>query len=263
MHVCGCDLGSATGKAVILNERGITSFAVVRSTRNPEMTANLVLQRALEKAGLLNTDDLKYIVGTGYGRESVSIINENISEITCHACGAYWMYPNVRTVIDIGGQDSKVISLNEKGKVLEFSMNDKCAAGTGRFFEAMSRALDCSLKELSELALQSETPVNISKQCSVFAESEVITLINKGMNTSDIAAGIYDSIARRIHSMVYRLGIIPDIVLTGGCGNSKGLIRSLEKRLGISIAKLPCDPQIIGAVGAALFAKERVITPSA
>jgi predicted CoA-substrate-specific enzyme activase len=263
MNVCGCDLGSSTGKAVIMNEHGISSFAVIRSTRHPEMTANLVLQQALEKAGLSDKDELKYIVGTGYGRESVSIIHENISEITCHAYGAHWMYPKVRTVIDIGGQDSKVISLNDKGKVLEFSMNDKCAAGTGRFFEAMARALDCDLEELSELALQSDTPVNISKQCSVFAESEVITLINKGMNPTDIAAGIYDSIARRIHSMVYRLGIIPDIVLTGGCGNSKGLIRSLEKRLGISIAKLSYDPQITGALGAALLAKERVATRSA
>lgn len=257
MNICGCDLGSATGKAVIMNDHGITSFAVVRSTRNPEMTADLVLHQALEKAGLVDTKDLEYIVGTGYGRESVSLINENISEITCHAYGAHWMYPKVRTVIDIGGQDSKVISLNEKGKVLDFSMNDKCAAGTGRFFEAMARALDCSLEDLSELALQSDTPVNISKQCSVFAESEVITLINNGMNATDIAAGIYDAIARRIHAMVYRLGIIPDIVLTGGCGNSKGLIRSLEKRLGVSIAKIPRDPQIAGAVGAALFAKER------
>ena len=198
MNVCGCDLGSATGKAVIMNEKGIASFAVMKSTRNPEMTAKLVLQQALENAKLTDTGKLDYIVGTGYGRENATIIDENISEITCHAHGAHWMYPDVRTVIDIGGQDSKVISLDEKGKVLEFSMNDKCAAGTGRFFEAMARALDCSLEELSELALEAETPVNISKQCSVFAESEVITLINKGIKPTDIAAGIYDSIARRI-----------------------------------------------------------------
>lgn len=258
MHVCGCDLGSATGKAVILNGHGIASFAIVKSTRNPEATADLVVREALEKAGLSHRDHLDYIVGTGYGRESIPDINENISEITCHACGAYWMYPQVRTVIDIGGQDSKVISLNERGKVLDFYMNDKCAAGTGRFFEAMARVLDCDFEELSELALQSDTPVSISKQCSVFAESEVITLIHKGIDPVDIAAGIFDAIARRIHSMAYRLGINPGIVLTGGCGGNKGLINSLEKRLGISITRLPHDPQIAGALGAALFAKARV-----
>jgi (R)-2-hydroxyacyl-CoA dehydratese activating ATPase len=262
MYFCGCDLGSATGKAVILNSDGIASFSVIQSTISPELTAKNVIAEALAKAGLASVASLKYIVGTGYGREAVSIINENISEITCHAYGAYWMDPKVRTVIDIGGQDSKVISLNDKGKVMDFSMNDKCAAGTGRFFEAMTRTLGCSHKGLSDLALQSETPVNISKQCSVFAESEVITLINKGINPIHIAAGIYDSISRRIHSMVYRLGIISDVVLTGGCGRSKGLVRSLEKRLGVPIAKLPCNPQIAGALGAALLAMERTRSES-
>jgi predicted CoA-substrate-specific enzyme activase len=257
MIIGGCDLGSATGKVVIMNNNTILSWSVVRSTRSPEMTAQLAMEEALGRAGLSAVADLQYIIGTGYGRMGVSFINDNLSEITCHAQGAHWLYPTVGTVVDIGGQDCKVISLDGRGKVLEFAMNDKCAAGTGRFFEAMARALDCSLEELSALSLQSNTPAAITKQCSVFAESEVVTLINNGISAADISAGLHDSIARRIHSMVYKVGINPDVVLTGGCANNEGLVKSLENRLGVSIAKLPQNPQIAGALGAALFAREK------
>lgn len=258
MIVCGCDLGSATGKTVLLDGESILSWAVVKATRSPEMTAQLVLDEALDKAGLTITD-VKYIVGTGYGRSGVSFISYNMSEITCHARGAHWMYPGVRTVIDIGGQDCKVMSLDYNGKVLEFSMNDKCAAGTGRFFEAMARVLDCNLDELSALAVKSHNPANISKQCSVFAESEVVTLINSGVNVEDIAAGIYDSIARRIYSMVNKVGSNPDVVLTGGCAKNEALIKSLEKHLNMGLAKLVYNPQIAGALGAALFARDKAV----
>jgi predicted CoA-substrate-specific enzyme activase len=257
MNVCGCDLGSATGKAVIMNQGKIISSAVIKSTRNPETTAQVVIEEALKRAGLSSLDDLDCIIGTGYGRENVSFIHENISEITCHARGAYWMLPSVRTVIDIGGQDSKVMSLNGEGKIVDYIMNDKCAAGTGRFLEAMSRSLDCSMEELSQFSLQSETPVIISKQCSVFAESEVVTLINNGENIYDIVAGIHDSIARRIHAMAYKIGFKGEVVLTGGCAKNQGLIKSLEKRLDVIIHELPENPQIAGTIGAALFANDR------
>lgn len=259
MIISGCDLGSATGKAVIMNDDAIISWAVVPATRKPEMTAQLVMEEAIRRAGLSAIADLDYIVGTGYGRMGVPFINENISEITCHAYGAHWLLPAVRTVVDIGGQDCKVISLSASGKVIDFGMNDKCAAGTGRFFESMTRALDCSLEELADFSLQSNSPAAITKQCSVFAESEVVTLINNGVNIVDIAAGIHESIARRIHSMVYRIGINPDVVLTGGCANNEGLIKSLEARLGVSISRLPQNPQIVGAIGAALFAREKAV----
>lgn len=256
MYYCGCDLGSATGKAVIVDEEKIISWAVMNSKGNPEKTAQTVLEKAIAKAGLDSREALSTIVGTGYGREGVSFIQSNISEITCHAHGAFWMNTKVRTVIDIGGQDCKVIALNNQGKILDFMMNDKCAAGTGRFFEAMGRALDCTLEELSEFALESDNPVAISKQCSVFAESEVVTLINKGADIHDIAAGIHDSIARRIFSMANKTGINAEVVLTGGCAQNQALIRSLEKRLNFKLAPLSENPQIAGALGAALLGRD-------
>ncbi|ACL19159.1 CoA-substrate-specific enzyme activase [Desulfitobacterium hafniense DCB-2] len=256
MIVCGCDLGSATGKAVLLKGDKILSWAVVKSARNPEITAQQVLEEALDKAGLVKSE-IHYVVGTGYGRTGVSFIQDNMSEITCHARGAHWMHPNVRTVVDIGGQDCKVIALDEAGKVLEFGMNDKCAAGTGRFFEAMARVLDCTMSELSTLALNSANPANITKQCSVFAESEVVTMINNGVKAEDIAAGIHDSIARRIHAMTYKIGIKTDVVITGGCARNEALTKSLEKQLGVSIHQLTFNPQIAGALGAALLARDR------
>jgi predicted CoA-substrate-specific enzyme activase len=258
MLVGGCDVGSATGKAVIMRNGEIISYEIIPSTTKPEVTARTVMDMALKKAGLSSISELDYIVGTGYGRLKVPFANENISEITCHARGAQWLLPTVRTVVDIGGQDCKVMSLGENGKVLEFVMNDRCAAGTGRFFEAMARALDCSLQGLSELALQGKDPATISSQCSVFAESEVITLVNEGKELSDIVAGLHASIASRLNSMVRKVGLVEDVVLTGGCAKNDGLAKALEEKLGMRVKKLPLDPQIAGAIGAALIAAERV-----
>lgn len=257
MLVAGCDLGSATGKVIIMRDGAIVSSAVVRSTMVPEKTGMLALEKALEKIGLHPLADLQYILGTGYGRRSVSFIKENLSEITCHARGAHWLHPQTRTVVDVGGQDCKVISMDDRGKVVEFAMNDKCAAGTGKFFEVMARTFDCSLDEFAELSLQSNAPANITKQCSVFAESEVVTLIYNGVDQSDIAAGLVDSIVRRIVAMIHKVGCTPELVVTGGCAKNEGLVRGLEKAFGDKIARLP-DPQMIGALGAALFAQDRV-----
>jgi (R)-2-hydroxyacyl-CoA dehydratese activating ATPase len=258
MLVGGCDVGSATGKAVIMRNGDVISYEIIPSTTKPEVTARTVMDMALKKAGVSSISELDYIVGTGYGRLKVPFANENISEITCHARGAQWLLPTVRTVVDIGGQDCKVMSLGENGKVLEFVMNDRCAAGTGRFFEAMARVLDCGLQGLSELALQGKNPATISSQCSVFAESEVVTLVNEGKELSDIVAGLHASIASRLNSMVRKVGLVEDVVLTGGCAKNDGLAKALEEKLGMSVKKLPIDPQIVGAIGAALIAAERV-----
>lgn len=257
MYFCGCDLGSATGKAVIIDEERIISWAVIRSTRSPELTATEVLNEALEKAGL-KRENINHIIGTGYGREGVSYIQKNISEISCHAKGAFSLDPSVRTIIDIGGQDSKVIALNDKGKVTDFQMNDKCAAGTGRFFEAMCRVLDCSLEELSAFAANADKPCIISKQCGIFAESEVISLLNKGENISNISAGLHDSVARRVLSLANRIGVEPSVTMTGGCANNDALVRQLENVLGLKVSRLSENPQIMGALGAALYAKEKM-----
>lgn len=257
MFTAGCDIGSTTGKVVILKDDRMIAWSIARAAQGPEATARQVMQEALSKAGLESIDDLSCIIGTGYGRSNVSYIHDNVSEISCHAKGAHWLHPAVRTIVDIGGQDCKVISLNNAGKVVEFSMNDKCAAGTGRFFESMSRVLDCSLDDLATYSGQSTTPLTISKQCSVFIESEVITLINNNVNICDIAASIHDSIARRIQGMVYKIGIVEDVVLTGGCARNQALIRSLEQQLRSKIVQLDENPQLAGALGAALFAREK------
>jgi predicted CoA-substrate-specific enzyme activase len=251
MIVGGCDIGSATGKAVIMKNGTIVSYTIIPSTTKPELTARMAMDAAIEKAGLSSLGDLRYIVGTGYGRLKVPFANENISEITCHARGAQWLCATVRTVIDIGGQDCKVMSLSDSGKVLEFVMNDRCAAGTGRFFEAMARVLNCGLEGLSTLSLQGKNPSTISSQCSVFAESEVITLVNEGVDLADIVAG-------RLNSMVGKVGLIEDVALTGGCAKNEGLVRALEAKLRITVKRLPEDPQIVGALGAALIAREKL-----
>jgi predicted CoA-substrate-specific enzyme activase len=258
MIVGGCDVGSATGKAVVMKDSTIASYTIIPSTTRPEVTARIAMDEAIKKAGLSSLEDLQYIVGTGYGRLKVPFANENISEITCHARGAHWLCHTVRTVVDIGGQDCKVMSVDDKGKVLEFVMNDRCAAGTGRFFEAMARVLDCGLEGLSSLSLQSKSPATITSQCSVFAESEVITLVNEGTNLVDIVAGLHNSIAGRLNSMVRKVGLVEDVALTGGCAKNEGLVKALEEKLGVSVKKLPEDPQIVGAIGAALIARERV-----
>ena len=167
------------------------------------------------------------------------------------------MCPTVRTVVDIGGQDCKVMSVSAEGKVVEFTMNDKCAAGTGRFFEAMARVLDCGLEGLSRLSLQGKNPAKISSQCSVFAESEVITLVNEGVDLADIVAGLHNSVASRLNSMVGKVGLVEDVALTGGCAKNEGLVKVLEDKLGVRVMRLPQDPQIAGAIGAALIAREK------
>lgn len=258
MIVGGCDVGSTTGKAVVMNDGEIISHYIIPSTTKPENTARIAMEETLKGAGLSSIGDLEYIVGTGYGRLKVPFANENTSEITCHGRGAQWLSPRIRTVVDIGGQDCKVISLNGKGKVVEFVMNDRCAAGTGRFFEAMARVLDCGLEGISALANQGENAASITSQCSVFAESEVVTLINEGLDLPDIIAGINDSVAGRLSGMVRRVGLVEELAITGGCSKNDGLVLSLEKKLGVKVTRLPMDPQIAGAVGAAVIASEKI-----
>ncbi|RMD83508.1 MAG: CoA activase [Candidatus Dadabacteria bacterium] len=253
----GCDVGSTTGKAVILDDDRILAHHIVPSTVNPVKTAEMAMQAALEAAGLSSVEDLDYIVGTGYGRLKVPFAHENVSEITCHARGAHWLNPEVRTVVDIGGQDCKVISVDPRGRVLEFAMNDRCAAGTGRFFEAMARVLDCGLEGISALENQGNQPAQITSQCSVFAESEVVTLINEGIELPNLIAGINMAVANRLFAMVRRVGLVEKIVLTGGCSKNLGLAKALETKLGVKVDTLPADPQIAGALGAALIARDK------
>jgi len=258
MYVGGLDIGSATGKAVVMKDGDMVGCAVSNSNANPTRTAETVMQDAIAQAGISSVDQLEKIVCTGYGRLNIPFAEENLSEISCHAKGAHWLVPSIRTVIDIGGQDCKVISLTQKGTVLDFKMNDRCAAGTGRFFEAMARALCCGLDGLSALENQGDEPCTISNQCSVFAESEVVTLVNEGVDMPNIISGINLSVASRLTSMARRVGVVNDVALTGGCSKNHGLAKALARKLDIELQSLPQDPQIAGALGAALFAAERL-----
>ena len=253
----GLDVGSTTGKVVLIDdEEKILGQSVVRSSHGPQATADKAMALALQAAGLPADTRAAYLVSTGYGRLNVQGADEDISEISCHARGAFHVNPSIRTLVDIGGQDCKVISINQKGRVVDFQMNDKCSAGTGRFFEVMTRVLDCTFEELAAAALKSTNPRQISKQCSVFAESEVISLVNNNVPFEDISAGIHEAIGRRILGMIFKLGLEPEVGLTGGCAQNPALVAVLEKLLQVKLAPLSVHPQIMGALGAAMYAKE-------
>ena len=259
-YVCGCDVGSTFGKAVIMDLDGtILGDATVRSKINPEDTSDLVIGEALEASNLgIKRDDILYLVGTGYGRTRILGADENISEISCHAMGVHVANPGVHTIIDIGGQDIKAISLDDDGQVSNFAMNDKCAAGTGRFFENMARVFDCDLTEFSEMSLKSKEPCAISSQCGIFAETEVISLFSQKKSPSDVAAGIQVSVAKRCRTLLKGVGNKPLLTMTGGCAKNYGLRKQLEEIMSCTIVDLPIDPQLMGAIGAAEFARRRM-----
>lgn len=254
----GCDVGSTYGKCVIIDENGkIAGNATVRSKINPVQTANLALEEAISKVeGLNSAEELTYLVGTGYGRNKVPFADENISEISCHAMGVYVTDPSITGIIDIGGQDVKGIAIDKDGTVKNFAMNDKCAAGTGKFFEAMARAFEMSLEDFCKLSLTAKNVISITAQCAVFAESEVISLVGEGKPMEEIAAGLQVSIAKRCFVMAKKAGTDGKITLTGGCAKNEGLKKAIEQVLKIQIAELPIDPQLMGALGAAEYARQ-------
>ncbi len=263
-YVCGCDVGSTYGKAAIMDLEGrVLGTSIVRSKLDPEKTSLLSVEEAIRNCNgscsIRGLEDFVCIIGTGYGRNRVPFADENISEITCHAMGVHITNPQVRTIVDIGGQDMKGIRIDADGSVRHFAMNDKCAAGTGRFFEAMIRAFECSFEEFSELSLKARQIVPITSQCSVFAESEVVSLVAQKKNISDIAAGIQASVAKRCFTMLKSAGIEQEVTMTGGCAKNLGLKKGLEKLLGFNIAQLDTDPQIIGSLGAVEFARRKAL----
>jgi predicted CoA-substrate-specific enzyme activase len=255
-YFAGCDVGSTTGKAVIIDDDGILASSIVPREIDPEDTARLAIQSAIDSiTGIAGIKDFTALVGTGYGRSALSFVNENVSEISCHALGAFSCNHSVKTIVDIGGQDVKGIAIKDDGMVLEFAMNDKCAAGTGRFFEAMSRIFRVGLEEFAEISLGSRQPIPVTAQCSVFAETEVISLLALKNSPADVAAGIELAVAKRCFTLLKRVGIRPHVTVTGGCAKNRGLIKALEGILKVPITPLSVDPQIIGALGAALYAK--------
>ena len=256
MIFAGCDVGSLSAEAVIINDGSILSFQIMRVRPRPEQSAADVMDAALSKAGL-SLDDIHCCISTGYGRENIPFAHGNVSEISCHAKGAHWLIPSVRTVIDVGGQDCKAIVVDENGSLGKFVMNDKCAAGTGRFLEGISKTLGLSLEELGALPLRAQKPLPITNICSVFIELEALCLINEGEDLADITAGINQAMATRIKTLVGRIGIKKDVCITGGVAKNTGVVKSIEEILNVNVVDMPEDPQIIGALGAALFAQVR------
>ncbi len=255
MAYAGVDIGAITAKAALFSPQGeLLSAAVAPAGYNRAQAAKDILDLTLERAGL-NRDQVIRLVATGYGRVQVPGADRTVTEITCHARGARWLCPEAGSVIDIGGQDSKGIALSPQGKVVDFVMNDKCAAGTGRFLEVMADALEVDLDQFGVLSTQAERRAKISSTCTVFAESEVVTHIASGQPREAIIAGIHESIAARVASMVGRIPLRDVVVLTGGVAQNPGVIRMLEEKLGRPIF-VPERAQLAGAIGAALIAKE-------
>lgn len=254
----GCDVGSTYTKTVILDEMGrIVASNTLRSKINSEESAKAGLYEALAEAGLKSIDELSYLIGTGYGRNKVPQAQENISEISCHAMGVHVTNPTVKAIIDIGGQDVKGISVDTDGTVKTFAMNDKCAAGTGRFFESMAKAFELDLPEFCKLSLKAKNVIPITAQCTVFAESEVITLAGEGKPREEIAAGIQLAVAKRCFVMAKKAGATDSITLTGGCAKNEGLKRAIEHVLKLKVIDLKIDPQLMGALGAAEYARQK------
>lgn len=256
----GIDIGSTASKALIMRDRKVLSSVIGPSSVNPAKTAMEVFQKACREADVADTQ-IHCVIGTGYGRAKVAFAKQNVSEISCHAAGAYFLMPEARTVIDIGGQDCKAVSLEENGLLKNFAMNEKCAAGTGRFLEMMARVLEVEVDGLGKLDLKSRNPVAISNVCSVFAESEVINLINEGTSVPDIVKGLHRSLTNRVAVLVNRVGLRESVVITGGVAKNTGVIRALEDKLGITVRALAghADPQIVGALGAAVIAHRKCL----
>lgn len=254
----GCDVGSTYTKCVILDENGkIVADVTNRSKINPIQSAEIALKDACDQVEGLTPEKLTYLIGTGYGRNKVPFADENISEISCHAMGVHVTNPGVKAIIDIGGQDVKGIAIDTDGTVKNFAMNDKCAAGTGRFFEAMAHAFEMSLPEFSKLSLKAKNTIPITAQCTVFAESEVISLVGEGKPMDEIAAGIELAVAKRCFVMAKKAGATDSITLTGGCAKNDGLKQAIEKVLKIKVVDLAIDPQLMGALGAAEYARQK------
>jgi len=233
-------------------EGKIRGTRVIFTGYNSEQAGTKVYEELLTELGI-EKSDVRRVVSTGYGRNSVKFMDKAMTEIICHGAGAHYLNPRARSVIDIGGQDSKAIVLDEKGKVKNFAMNDKCAAGTGRFLEVMARALEVDLDGFGALSLRAGDPSRISSLCTVFAESEVISLISKGEKRENIIAGIHESIAARIAAMTNRLRIAPLVVMTGGVAKNIGVVKALERKIGMAV-EVSEYAQVNGAIGAALLA---------
>ncbi len=254
--VAGVDIGSTTAKCVLLDDGRLVGKSLSPVGVELVKDAERALEGALESAGV-DRSQVRFVTGTGYGRFKVSFGQLVVTEISCHAKGAHFLFPGTRLVLDIGGQDTKAIKINDKGEVVDFAMNDKCAAGTGRFLDVCAGALGYELAQMGPLSLEARHPVKITSTCTVFAESEVTSQVSRGKDPKDIVAGLHESIVSRSLSLLQRVGVEPEVTFTGGVSRNEGMVQALHRRLKLPINVSPLS-QYLGAFGAALFGLERV-----
>lgn len=256
MITAGCDVGSLTSKAVLMKNNRIIGSHIIKSRVKPETSAREAMEGAFNQSGV-SADQITCCVGTGYGRDKIPFINHAISEIACHGKGAKWLMPSVRTIIDIGGQDCKAMKIDDTGKVVKFITNDKCASGTGRFLEVMARVLGINIEDLGLLSKKAKKPILLASTCTVWAQADVIKYLNSGYAVEDIGAGINTAMANRIAILANTIKAEKDISMTGGVAKNEGVVATLSKTIGqkIKVAR-KADPQLAGAIGAAIFAKE-------
>ncbi len=254
MYFAGVDIGSTMTKVVLMDESD-NLLSAIKGPTGPEhrQLANEVMRQALEQANL-QIDVISYIVATGYGRLNVPFADRQITELSCHARGVSSLFPNVRTAIDIGGQDAKCMKI-DNGRLTSFVMNDKCAAGTGRFLEVTAATLGIGLEDMGDISLKATKRIQISNLCTIFAQQEVVALLSRGEKLENILAGLHDALANRIAALARRLGIEPDLVLTGGVAKNTGMVKAMKESLGCELF-VPEEPLLTGALGAGILAKE-------
>ena len=255
----GIDCGSKNTKVLILKDENILSTSLVLSGFDQEKSAEEALKNALDNAGI-SREDIKYIIATGAGMEAISFANTTITIITADARGTHFLFPSARTIIDIGAEEGLVVKLDEQGKVKDFGINEKCAAGAGAFIEAMSRALEVDIETMGELSLKSTKQIPMNAQCTIFAESEVVSLIHQKTSKEDIIRAVHDAIADRNTSMVRQIGIEQEVALIGGVANNIGFVDAMKKNLGFDLL-IPKDgvaPEYVSALGAALIAQDKI-----
>jgi len=254
LYFAGIDIGSTMTK-VVLTDTTDRILSAIKGPTGPEhrQLANEVMRMALEQVNL-QLDDIAYIIATGYGRVNVPFADDQITELSCHAKGVSSLFANVRTAIDIGGQDAKCMKI-QNGKLVDFVMNDKCAAGTGRFLEVTAATLGIGLGDMGDIALKSTKKIQISNLCTIFAQQEVVALLSRGEKLEDIIAGLHDALASRVVALARRLKIEPDVVLTGGVAKNTGMVKAMKENLGCEIL-VPEEPLLTGALGAAILSKE-------
>lgn len=260
MIFAGLDIGSVSTKVVLIDkDKKILYYEILRTGSNSKKAAEKCMQLVLDKAKL-SFDDITNLIATGYGRKIVPFKSDEISEISCHARGIHFLYPDTKTVIDIGGQDSKAIRLDENGEAVDFNMNDKCAAGTGRFLEEMAKALDTTVENLGKLSLRAKKSLVISSMCTVFAESEVVSLLSENEAREDIAKALHNAIADRVLSLAHKVRLANAVTVTGGVAKNIGVIEAIKSKLPNITVHIPEEPQITGGLGAALIAHDLALS---